>query len=158
MYQLAIRLLLVIVFLVSPDAHSHDGINHSIKGKSKADDATQCVEPTEVMQKEHFVFLYHQRDKTVINGVRTKNHSFANCIDCHVSYDEAGEPIPINSEGQFCQTCHVETAVNIDCFSCHASVPRGRKPEAYISQNHNHLEDQVSQEIEELLSYFEGVK
>ena len=69
-----------------------------------------------------------------------------------------GEPIPINSEGQFCQTCHVETAVNIDCFSCHASVPRGRKPEAYISHNHNHLEDQVSQEIEELVSYFEGVK
>ena len=34
MYQLAIRLLLVIVFIISPDIYSHDGINHSIKGKS----------------------------------------------------------------------------------------------------------------------------
>ena len=35
-----------------------------------------------------------------------------------------GEAIPVNAEGQFCQTCHVKTAVNIDCFTCHATVPR----------------------------------
>ena len=138
MHQLAIRLLLSILILVTPNVFSHDGIDHSLIGKSKADSQEQCVEPTEIMQKEHFVFLYHQRDKTVIKGVRTKNHSFANCIDCHVSYDEKGKAIPINSEGQFCQTCHVQTAVNIDCFSCHASVPRGRKSVAKIILENEH--------------------
>tara|TARA_B100000902_G_C26756761_1_gene643616 strand:+ start:60 stop:539 length:480 start_codon:yes stop_codon:yes gene_type:complete len=105
---------------------SHADTPHSIKGHSKADMMEKCVEPTVTMQKEHFKFLYHQRDKTVIKGVRTKKHSLANCIDCHVSYDDDGKALPVNSEGQFCQACHVQTAVNIDCFSCHASVPRGR--------------------------------
>ena len=43
------------------------------------------------MQKQHFEFLYHQRENTVEKGIRTKNHSLANCIDCHVSHDEKGE-------------------------------------------------------------------
>ena len=151
----AIKFLLLAVFLASPSSFSHDNIPHSIKGTSKADSAEQCVEPTEIMQKEHFVFLYHQRDKTVINGVRTKNHSFANCIDCHVSYDNKGTPIPINSEGQFCQTCHVQTAVNIDCFSCHASVPRGRKAmtKAFLK---NHPADVISNKANEILEFVEA--
>ena len=126
-----------IIFIFNPLlTSSHDGEKHSMKGHSKADMMEQCVEPTIVMQKEHFKFLYHQRDKTVIKGVRTKKHSLANCIDCHVSYDNKGEAIPVNSDGQFCQTCHVETAVNIDCFSCHASVPRGKQ---VILKSNDHI-------------------
>ena len=41
-----------------------------------------------------------------------------------MSYDEQGKAIPINAEGQFCQECHVKTATNITCFSCHAAEPR----------------------------------
>jgi len=37
-------------------------------------------------------------------------------------------------------------------------VPRGRKPEAHISFKHNHLENEVSKEIEKLVSYVESVK
>ena len=124
MYQLIKSLPIVLVVFFSNNLFSHDGETHKLKGHSKADMLEQCVEPTEVMQKEHFGLLYHQRDKTVIKGIRTKEHSLANCIDCHVSYDDNGAALPINSEGQFCQTCHVQTAVNIDCFTCHATVPR----------------------------------
>ena len=117
MYQLIKSLPVLLVVFFSNNLFSHDGEIHKLKGHSKADMLEQCVEPTEVMQKEHFGFLYHQRDKTVIKGIRTKEHSLANCIDCHVSYDDNGAALPINSEGQFCQTCHVQTAVNIDCFT-----------------------------------------
>ena len=88
-------------------SNAHDGNPHISPGKSKADSQEACVEPTDVMRKEHYLFLLHQRDETVVNGIRTKNHSLANCIDCHVSYDEKGKAIPINAEGQFCQDCHV---------------------------------------------------
>ena len=124
MCQLA-KSAFIALFIFTPILlFSHEDSPHSMNGHSKADMLDQCVEPTEIMQKEHFVFLYHQRDKTVIDGVRTKNHSLANCVDCHVSYDEQGKAFPINAEGQFCQECHVKTATNITCFSCHAAEPR----------------------------------
>ena len=135
MYQLIKSLPIVLVVFFSNNLFSHDGEIHKLKGHSKADMLEQCVEPTEVMQKEHFGFLYHQRDKTVIKGIRTKDHSLANCIDCHVSYDDNGTALPINSEGQFCQTCHVQTAVNIDCFTCHATVPRDKKVDNKLKNN-----------------------
>ena len=113
----------------------------------------QCVEPTEVMQKEHFGFLYHQRDKTVIKGIRTKEHSLANCIDCHVSYDDNGAALPINSEGQFCQTCHVQTAVNIDCFTCHATVPRDKKVDNKLQKNLKKTMN-LEQDTTSLVRYF----
>ena len=119
----------MLIAFYSNHLYSHDGDPHVIKGNSKADMLEQCVEPTEMMQKEHFGYLYHQRDKTVEQGIRTKKHSLANCVDCHVSYDEKGSAIPINADGQFCQTCHVQTAVNIDCFTCHATVPRKKLTE-----------------------------
>jgi len=132
--------LIIIITLNPLSSSAHDGEKHVMKGHSKADMLDQCVEPTEMMQKEHFVFLYHQRDETVIDGIRTKQHSLANCIDCHVSYDEIGEPIPVTDDGQFCQACHVKTAVNIDCFTCHATVPRGKPMKSNKSAI---LEDQV---------------
>ncbi len=153
MYQLIRSLPFVLLALNSNNLYSHDGEIHVIEGHSKADMLEQCVEPTEMMQKDHFGFLYHQRDNTVIDGIRTKQHSLANCIDCHVSYDKSGTAIPINSEGQFCQTCHVQTAVNIDCFTCHATVPREKKVKASLKNNIN-----KSQELESstnsLVKYF----
>lgn len=83
-----------------------------------------CVEPTEVMRSQHMKFLLHHRDETVLFGIRTKKYSLKNCISCHVSEDQAGNYIRINSEGQFCQECHEEAAVHLDCFQCHATTPR----------------------------------
>ena len=143
----------MLVVFFSNNLFSHDGEIHKLKGHSKADMLEQCVEPTEVMQKEHFGLLYHQRDKTVIKGIRTKEHSLANCIDCHVSYDDNGAALPINSEGQFCQTCHVQTAVNIDCFTCHATVPRDKKVDNKLQKNLKKTMN-LEQDTTSLVRYF----
>ncbi len=86
----------------------------------------QCVEPVDVMRRDHFEFLKHQRDKTVHEGIRTPRHSLAGCIDCHADKDAQGRFVPVNAKGQFCQSCHVYAAVKIDCFSCHAARPSER--------------------------------
>ncbi len=82
-----------------------------------------CVEPTSVMRKNHMQFLLHQRDLTVIDGIRTSKHSLTGCIDCHVQQNDAGEAIPINAPGQFCEVCHSYSSVKLDCFECHATKP-----------------------------------
>ena len=86
----------------------------------------QCVEPVDIMRRDHFEFLKHQRDKTVREGIRTPRHSLAGCIDCHADKDAQGRFVPVNAKGQFCQSCHVYAAVKIDCFSCHAARPSER--------------------------------
>jgi len=83
----------------------------------------KCVEDTEVMRKQHFEFLLHQRDETMHQGIRTKKHSLKNCISCHV-VEENGKPVSIASPKHFCRECHDYASVNIDCFECHASKPR----------------------------------
>lgn len=90
---------------------------------SDAVNSNQCVEPTDVMRRDHMKFLVHQRDKTVHYGVRTKKHSLTGCVDCHVERNETGQYIPINDEEQFCQSCHQYASVKIDCFECHATTP-----------------------------------
>jgi hypothetical protein len=84
----------------------------------------RCVEPTEVMRRDHMRFLLHQRDATVHQGIRTTRHSLQECISCHVQRDEGtGRHVPVNAPGQFCSSCHTYAAVRIDCFECHATTP-----------------------------------
>lgn len=83
----------------------------------------QCVEPTEVMRRDHMRFLTHQRDETVHSGIRGAKHSLVGCIACHAQTDAGGAAIPVNAEGQFCESCHGFAGVSVDCFECHASVP-----------------------------------
>ena len=87
------------------------------KGKGK-----YCVEPTDVMRRDHFEYLMHHRQISVHLGVRSKRHSLVGCVDCHASQADDGTYISVNEPGQFCRSCHVYTAVKIDCFSCHAAV------------------------------------
>jgi len=82
-----------------------------------------CVEPTDVMRREHMNFLMHQRDDTVHAGIRGAKHSLVGCIDCHAQMDAQGIAIPVDAKGQFCESCHSFAAVSVDCFECHASVP-----------------------------------
>ena len=91
---------------------------------SKAAGLDACVEETPVMRRNHMEFLKHQRDETVHNGIRGAKHGLADCVDCHASSDASGKPEPVNGEGQFCRTCHSYTAVSIDCFQCHRTIPR----------------------------------
>ena len=84
----------------------------------------QCVEDTEYMRSHHFETVLHQRDKTVVQGIRTQKHSLKNCIDCHITANAQGEYARYtNKEEHFCATCHTYTAVKIDCFDCHADRP-----------------------------------
>ena len=53
--------------------------------KAKAD---QCVEPTAEMRKYHMDYMLHQRDETMYDGIRTKQHSLKACINCHVPEDK----------------------------------------------------------------------
>jgi hypothetical protein len=67
--------------------------------------------------------IKHQRDETVHGGIRSTKHSLAGCIECHASYGDDGAPIPVDEEEQFCSACHAYTAVSLNCFDCHATVP-----------------------------------
>lgn len=83
----------------------------------------QCIEPTEIMRKQHMEFLFHDRDLTMREGNRSIRHSLVDCVECHAQTSQQQEAIPINASGQFCAVCHEAVSVKIDCFSCHAAVP-----------------------------------
>jgi hypothetical protein len=113
----------------------------------------KCVEPTEVMRKEHFKFIKHQRDETVHEGIRTSKHSLKNCIDCHVQPDADGEYPRVTSTEHFCNSCHSYAAVKIDCFECHADRPE----EAIERSSSKPVEGGIPRHglIEELTAYLE---
>jgi hypothetical protein len=83
----------------------------------------ECVEPTDVMRRDHMRFLMHQRDDTVHGGIRGARHSLVGCIECHAQTDAKGVAIAVNARGQFCESCHSFAGVRMDCFGCHAAVP-----------------------------------
>ena len=67
----------------------------------------RCVEDPAWMRTNHFETVLHQRDETVIRGVRTEKHSLKNCIDCHITPNAKGEYARYsNSEEHFCASCH----------------------------------------------------
>jgi len=82
----------------------------------------KCVEDTDYMRRNHMKVLNHHRDKTVHEGIRTKQHSLKGCIDCHATPNAAGQKTVLGKD-HFCQSCHVYAAVSIDCFQCHSSKP-----------------------------------
>lgn len=94
------------------------------EAKARFSDAQGCVEPTEEMRKRHFEFILHQRDKTMHEGIRTRQHALEECINCHVpEEDKDGNAMRISSPEHFCSSCHTYAAVKIDCFQCHADRP-----------------------------------
>ncbi|MFT5219507.1 MAG: putative CXXCH cytochrome family protein [Planctomycetota bacterium] len=81
--------------------------------------ALQCVEPVDVMRREHMNFLLDQRDATVIDGNRDKKYSLTGCINCHNPKIE-NQPVIRNQDPEFfCSSCHQFTGVKLDCFECH---------------------------------------
>jgi hypothetical protein len=81
----------------------------------------KCVAPTDVMRREHMNMLKHQRDLTMHHGIRTKQHSLKECIDCHANSRNGSV---IGSRDNFCQACHAYVAVTLDCFECHSNKPQ----------------------------------
>ena len=101
--------------------------------KGKGD---KCVEPTDVMRKNHMEFILHQRDETMYQGIRTKKHSLAECLNCHVPKAGPGQKqVRVDSKDHFCNSCHTYTAVSVDCFQCHSDVPEEDSASAMSSAN-----------------------
>jgi len=91
----------------------------------------QCVEDPVWMRTNHFETVLHQRDDTVLRGIRTQKHSLKNCINCHITPNANGEYARYsNSEEHFCAGCHTYAAVSVDCFQCHADRPESAVREA----------------------------
>jgi hypothetical protein len=91
------------------------------KAQRRYSETQGCVEPTEEMRTNHMEYILEQRDATMHKGIRTKQYSLAECINCHVS--DAPDAPHVDSEKHFCNSCHTYAGVNIDCFQCHADRP-----------------------------------
>ena len=86
----------------------------------------QCVEPTDVMRRNHMDLLTRQRDETMRLGIRGGKYSLSGCIDCHATPDPAVEGGEVRTIAAFCDQCHAYAAVKPDCFGCHtAKAPAG---------------------------------
>ena len=93
--------------------------------------AEACVEPVDVMRREHMNFLLHQRDATVLEGERGSKYSLTGCMDCHNPSADAETATRYPDPEHFCAGCHLYASVRIDCFECHAdrglgSIQQGR--------------------------------
>jgi len=119
---------LLAVLLALPLAASADDLlpfsNLEIAEPQRHFSATQeCVEPEEEMRRNHMEYILHQRDKTMHEGIRTRQYALEECINCHASKDESGEYVRVEDPRHFCATCHTYASVSIDCFQCHSDVP-----------------------------------
>ena len=82
-----------------------------------------CVKDTDYMRRNHMRMLKHQRDETMLKGIRAERYSLKECINCHVVSGTDAKPVTAASPQHFCRSCHDYAAVSIDCFQCHASRP-----------------------------------
>jgi len=86
--------------------------------------STECVQPEDEMKKNHMNYILDQRDKTMHKGIRTKQYSLKECINCHVPKDSE---VRYGDDQHFCSSCHNFTGVSIDCFQCHMDRPMDKK-------------------------------
>jgi hypothetical protein len=89
---------------------------------TKATKGEKCVESNDFMRRNHMKLLMHQRDETVLLGIRTKKYSLKERINCHAS-EKTGSVAA--SKDDFCVSCHSYASVKIDCFDCHSTKPEG---------------------------------
>jgi len=113
----------------------------AIPAPMKPADASECVEPVEVMRRDHMKFLMHQRDVTVLEGERNSKYSLVGCMDCHNPADASDEVVRYENTQHFCAGCHAYTSVKIDCFECHADrgLARSEQSELVSGDQSRHL-------------------
>ena len=119
----AVSALLISPGLLADEAESSSLGNVVLPNVMTPKDIQKCVEPTDVMRRDHMKFLLHQRDDTVLDGIRTKKYSLTGCIDCHAQPADDGKIVRAENPEYFCTACHVYTSVSIDCFECHSDQP-----------------------------------
>lgn len=139
-------LLLLPLLLVIENGHASD-TSPVIPPAAYGD---QCVAETDVMRRDHMKLLNHQRDDTVIDGIRGEPFSLVSCVNCHAQRDDKGQAIRIDAEGQFCQSCHVFAAVKIDCFTCHAALPEENSVIGGLPWQHPAVAEAGSYQVKQL--------
>ena len=115
-----LRAILLLYILGSTAVVAGDNSAVSLPTPAKPAGADACVEPVDVMRREHMNFLLHQRDAAVIDGERDSKYSLVGCMDCHNPSDNADTAIRYPDPEHFCAGCHLYASVRIDCFECHA--------------------------------------
>ena len=112
-----------------------------------------CVLPGEQMRREHMNILMHRRDDTMFKGIRGGKAALSACLTCHMVKDEkTGKPVTVASPKHFCRVCHDYTAVKVDCWSCHKSVPEETGTQAMLKGGAGAKESKFAQ----LLEYVQG--
>ena len=100
---------------------------HADAPRFKIERGEACVAPVAEMRRDHMKMLFHQRDRTMRQGIREARASLKGCIECHASQKTGSV---LGKEG-FCSSCHEYAAVTIDCFECHTPLRQkklARKP------------------------------
>lgn len=106
-------------------------------------------EGNEYWRINHPALLSHDRDMTVVDGVRNIDASLAECVSCHAVKGPDAAPVTVESDQHFCRACHDYAAVKIDCFQCHNSVPDVADQAMLLPYRENPVAD--------LRAYLEGV-
>ena len=101
----------------------------------------RCVEDEAFMRRNHMKVLDGHRDKTVIEGIRTKKYSLKECINCHAS-EKTGSVAA--SKDDFCVSCHSYASVKIDCFDCHSTKPQGSMAMHPLNAETAHFKHQLA--------------
>ena len=123
----------VVGFAISSVQAKHGNI--PLPHPAKAIKGEQCVEPDDIMRRNHMKYLMHQRDETVIEGIRGKKYSLQQCINCHATIDPEVENGKVRTIKPFCAECHSYAAVKIDCFACHnPNVPLDKTSSTAMSK------------------------
>lgn len=126
--------LLVSLLLVACSGEKGDGLMSPLMAAQKQfDTPEERVLHIAEMRSNHMNLLKHKRDRTVYQGIRTPKHSLHGCINCHVPAPTVNKVVKHTNPEHFCSTCHIDLAVKIDCFQCHADRPsvdveEGAKP------------------------------
>ena len=121
--------------LIAADATASSFGEVMIPSPAKPADADACVEPVEVMRRDHMKFLLHQRDATVLNGDRETKYSLVGCMDCHNPASAEEKVIRYENPQHFCAECHAYASVKIDCFECHADRGLARSEQSSLTLN-----------------------
>lgn len=109
----------------------------------------QCVEPPDVMRRNHMEYLKHQRDDTMHGGIRGAKYSLKACIECHASQTtNSVTAAPTN----FCISCHSYAAVKVDCFECHATQPGKATTSFYPLVHPTGAHAELSRQLRQLAS------
>lgn len=118
-----LKLTFLLTLIGLPSIVFSHGDTSEVVPNSEAAMLESCVAPTPDMRRNHMKYLFHKRDKTMRQGIRTEEFSLNACVSCHAAKDDTGHYVPVTDEGQFCQSCHERVSQKLDCFSCHRTTP-----------------------------------